>query len=71
MPGKPNPMERRKEEFVTVKEAADHLRVSLRTLYRWLDQGKLKYFRAGSSTRIQLSELDCFISEHTRQTKKE
>lgn len=71
MPGKPNPMESRKEEFVTIKEAADHLRVSLRSVYRWLDQGKLKYFRVGSSTRILLSELDRFISENTRLGKEE
>lgn len=71
MPGKPNPIESRKEEYVTIREAADYLRVSLRTAYRWIDQGKLKYFRAGSSTRIPLSELDRFISENTRQTKEE
>ena len=71
MPSKPNPIEDRKEEYVTLKEAADHLRVSLRSIYRWLNQGKLKYFRAGRSTRILLSELDRFISENTRLGKEE
>lgn len=71
MPNKPNPIESRKEEYVTLKEAADHLRVSLRSIYRWLDEGKLKYFRAGRSTRILLSELDRFISENTRLGKEE
>lgn len=71
MPNKPNPIESRQEEYVTIKEAADHLRVSLRSIYRWLDEGKLKYFRAGRSTRILLSELDRFISENTRLGKEE
>ncbi|MFZ5857169.1 MAG: helix-turn-helix domain-containing protein [Chloroflexota bacterium] len=71
MPSKPNPIEDRKEEYVTIKEAADHLRVSLRSIYRWLNQGNLKYFRAGRSTRILLSELDRFISENTRLGKEE
>lgn len=71
MPNKPNPIESLKEEYVTLKEAADHLRVSLRSIYRWLDEGKLKYFRAGRSTRILLSELDRFISENTRLGKEE
>lgn len=71
MPNKSNPIESRKEEYVTLKEAADHLRVSLRSIYRWLDEGKLKYFRAGRSTRILLSELDRFISENTRLGKEE
>lgn len=71
MPGKPNPIESREEEYVTVHEAANHLRISLRTAYRWLNQGKLKYFRAGRSTRILLSELDRFVSENTRLGKDE
>lgn len=67
-----DPLENRPETYVTLKEAAKYLRVSYRTVYRWLSQGRLKFFRAGAeSTRIPLSELDKFIAENTNETKKE
>ncbi len=67
-----DPLENRSGTYVTLKEAAKYLRVSYRTVYRWLSQGKLKFFRVGAgSTRIPLSELDKFIAENTSETKKE
>jgi excisionase family DNA binding protein len=66
MTEKPNLLDDRKETYVTMHEAADHLRVSLRTVYRWVEQGRLKVFHAGrGSTRIPMSELGRFISENT------
>ena len=53
MTEKTNPLEDRKETYVTMHEAADHLRVALRTVYRWVEQGRLKVFHVGrGSTRI-------------------
>jgi len=71
MPGKPNPIQDRQETYVTIAEAGEHLRVSPRTVYRWLRLGKLKYFRVGSTTRIPLLELDRFIAENTGQSAEE
>ena len=65
MQRKSNPIQDRKEAYVTIAEAGEHLRVSARTVYRWLLKGKLKFFRVGKSTRIPLSELDKFIAENT------
>jgi excisionase family DNA binding protein len=66
MTEKPNPLEDRKETYVTMHEAADYLRVALRTVYRWVEQGRLKVFHVGrGSTRIPTSELERFISENT------
>ncbi len=61
---KSNPIQERKEAYVTLTEAAEHLRVSSRTVYRWLKKGRLKFFQVGKSTRIPLSELDRFIAEN-------
>jgi excisionase family DNA binding protein len=67
-----DPLKDRPETYVTLKEAAKYLRVSYRTVYRWLSQGRLKFFRAGAgSTRIPLSELDKFIAENTSKTQTE
>ena len=65
MPGNPNPNEDRKETYLTIAEAAEYLRVSSRTVYRWCNSGKLKFFRVSKSTRIALSDLERFIANNT------
>jgi excisionase family DNA binding protein len=65
MPGNPKPNEDRKETYLTIAEAAEYLRVSSRTVYRWLATGKLKFFRVSKSTRIALSDLERFIASNT------
>ena len=65
MPGNPNPIEDRKETYLTLAEAAEYLRVSSRTVYRWCAKGKLKYFRVAKSTRVALSDLKRFIANNT------
>lgn len=67
-----NPLENRKESYVTIDEAAEYLRISRRTVYRWLGNGKLKFFQAGRGpARIPLSELEKFIEEHTKLKEEE
>ncbi len=68
MSEKPNPLEGR-TEYVTMREAADYLRVSQSTIYRWIKIGALKAFQTGrGATRIAVPELDRFVNEHTGQT---
>ncbi len=71
MSEKQNPLAGR-TEYVTIQEAADHLRVSQSTLYRWIKIGALKAFQTGKgATRIAVSELERFIDAHTGQSNKE
>ena len=65
MPGNPNPIEDRKETYLTLAEAAEYLRVSSRTVYRWCNKGKLKHFRVSKSTRVARSDLERFIANNT------
>lgn len=65
MSEKQNPLEGR-AEYVTVQEAADHLRVSQSTIYRWIKIGALKAFQTGyGATRIAVVELERFINANT------
>lgn len=67
-----NPLKGGTETYFTVDEVAEMLRVSSRTIYRWMENGKLKFFRAkGGATRIPLSELNRFIEENTGTHQKE
>ncbi len=45
-------------EWLTAKEVSSYLKVSLATVYRWTDQGILKKYKAGRTTRYKKSEVD-------------
>lgn len=44
-------------EMMTPEEVADWLRVSTKTIYRWLEDGKLPALRVGRTYRIPRSEV--------------
>ena len=70
MSEKSNPLEGR-TKYITVQEAADHLRVSQSTIYRWIKIGSLKAFQTGyGATRIAVAELQRFIDANTGLAKK-
>ncbi len=43
--------------YLTLAESADILRVNLRTVRRWIDEGRLPAYHVGRSVRIKLSDL--------------
>lgn len=49
----------RNAEYLTVREAADWLRVSKATIRRLIDAGKMPALRVGRSIRIARTELGC------------
>lgn len=51
-------------DWLTVKEAADYLKVSEQTIFRWMRQGKVSFFKFGASTRFRRSNLD-IVAEKT------
>lgn len=56
-----------KHEWLTVAEAADYLRLSRDTLYRWAKQGKLALYKVGgAATRVRKSDLDALARRQTQ-----
>ena len=49
------------EEYFTVKEIAEHLKVSRQAVYDWIYEGRLKAVKVGNRTRIPKSGLEAFI----------
>jgi excisionase family DNA binding protein len=45
------------ENLVTVREAANFLRISARTVYRLIESGQMGAVRIGKQWRIPISEL--------------
>ena len=59
------------DKLITVKEAADRLSVSVRTVYRLMDSGALPSFRVGpKSRRISEVALDNFILQASQETAR-
>ena len=55
----------RKDDILTIQEVAKVLKVSTRTVYRWIDTGDLKVARIGRKTyRVFESDLNKFIRKY-------
>jgi excisionase family DNA binding protein len=48
-------------QWMGTREACERLGVTLRTLYRFIDEGQLPAYKMGRVIRLQASELDAFI----------
>ena len=47
--------------WLSTKEAAERLGVTLRSLYRFIDEGGLAAYKFGRVIRLQESDVDAFI----------
>ena len=52
-------------DWYTVEEAAEYLDVSRPTIFRWMKQGKLSYYKVGGSTRFTRESLEAVIEKVT------
>ena len=51
------------DEFLTVQEVSDFLKVNPQTVYNWLDRGELGSVRVGKRRRrIRQADVDAFIA---------
>jgi excisionase family DNA binding protein len=51
-------------EFFTIAEVAERLRVSTRTIRRWIESGDLIAHRRNGIVRISLGDLRAFLAMH-------
>ena len=59
------------EDYYTIEEVAQKLRVNRVTIYRWMQSGALRYVMAGERRRIPQSALDAFLREGRPEDVKE
>ncbi len=52
-----------KPEFYTAKELAEKLRVNIMTIYRYIDNGKLKAYKMSKEFRIDKKEFEGFLNK--------
>lgn len=49
-----------REDILTIKEVAEYLKVTERTLYRLAQEGKIPAFKVGASWRFRRVDLDAW-----------
>jgi excisionase family DNA binding protein len=52
------------EDYYTLQDIADRLKVSYRTVYRWVRAGKLPAYKFGQDWRVKESDLREFVEAH-------
>lgn len=50
-------------QWMGTREACERLGVTLRTLYRFIDEGQLPAYKMGRVIRVQASDVDDFITK--------
>ena len=53
-----------RDKILNSKEAAEYLRICLKTFYTLLKKGEIKYKKVGYRYRILKSELDEYLREN-------
>ena len=57
------------ERYLTLPEVAERLKVSRRTIYRWIKNGDLNAYQFGREYRITESALKEFLEAHEFRAK--
>ena len=57
------------ERYLTLPEVAEQLKVSRRTVYRWIKSGDLDAYQFGREYRITESALKDFLEAHRFRAK--
>jgi excisionase family DNA binding protein len=57
------------ERYLTLPEVAERLKVSRRTIYRWIKSGDLNAYQFGREYRITESALKDFLEAHLFRAK--
>ena len=60
------PLPAQADRVMTVREAAEYLRMSVSTLYHWIQKKKIPVVKLSRSDRLLKSDLDAFILANRR-----
>ncbi len=55
------------EQYYSIEEVAETLKVAYLTVYRWVQSDKLISHKAGKQYRIKKSDLDSFLTVYKRK----
>lgn len=58
------------EEFYSIKEVAELLKVAYLTVYRWIRAGKLTAFQVGKQYRVNKIDYEAFVKINKVKVKE-
>lgn len=56
---------------MTVKEVAERLGISVRTVYSFMERGKIPYYKIGHSVRFDEQEIEAWLEKRKMNAKEE
>ena len=59
------------DKLLTPEQVAERLQVVERTVYRWLNEGRLEGVKLGRLWRVREDDLEAFLQAASNQTRKE
>jgi excisionase family DNA binding protein len=59
------------KEWYSIREGCEYLDVSEQTIFRWMKEGKITFFKVGDSTRFLKEDLDSMITKFTGEKEAE
>lgn len=59
------------KKWLNITEACEYLQISEQTMFRWMREGKVSYYKVGKSTRFKIDDLDMAIEKVVGKTEGE
>ncbi|OGS23313.1 MAG: hypothetical protein A2252_09535 [Elusimicrobia bacterium RIFOXYA2_FULL_39_19] len=53
-----------KKRYITVKELSEYTGFADQTIYRWISQRKIPFYKFGKSVKFDLAEIDKYVKKH-------
>lgn len=63
------PQNKSESSILTIKEVADYLKVTERTIYRLAAAKKIPAFKVGGTWRFRTTDIDSWIADQSKQTE--
>jgi excisionase family DNA binding protein len=60
---------KQEHQFLTVREAAEMLRASTKTIYAWAENGQIPFRRAGNKLLFDKKELEEWTKENAKRNR--
>jgi excisionase family DNA binding protein len=58
------------EKLMTIQDVAEYLQIKERTIYGWVQNGKMPGFKLGNAWRFKREDIDLWIEERKNDTPR-
>lgn len=62
--------ESQEDRFLTLQEVSELLKIKERTIYQWVQQGKIPGFKLGNAWRFDRDDIEVWIEEQKAKSPR-